>query len=86
MAEPLVTIAVPSFNQGRFLDDALGSIFQQEISVEVFVLDGGSSDNSIEIIVSGNTDWLGNAVRLIMDRHQQLTKVLLRAGHLMCAG
>lgn len=50
MAEPLVTIAVPSFNQGRFLDDALTSIFQQEIPVEVFVLDGGSSDNSVEVI------------------------------------
>jgi len=50
MTEPLVTIAVPSFNQGRFLDDALASIFQQEIPVEVFVLDGGSSDNSVEVI------------------------------------
>lgn len=50
MIEPLVTIAVPSFNQGRFLDHALTSIFQQEIPVEVFVLDGGSLDNSIEVI------------------------------------
>jgi GT2 family glycosyltransferase len=50
MAEPWVTVAVPSFNQGRFLDDALASIFQQEIPVEVFVLDGGSTDNSIDVI------------------------------------
>lgn len=50
MVEPLVTVAVPSFNQGRFLDDALTSIFQQEVPVEVFVLDGGSSDNSLEVI------------------------------------
>jgi hypothetical protein len=49
-AEPLVTIAVPSFNQGRFLDDALASIFEQQVPVEVFVLDGGSSDNSVEVI------------------------------------
>ena len=47
---PLITIAVPSYNQGQFLDDALSSIFQQDVPVEVFVLDGGSSDNSIEII------------------------------------
>lgn len=47
---PLVTIAVPSFNQGRFLDDALASIFQQRVPVEVFVLDGGSTDNSVEVI------------------------------------
>jgi len=50
MEAPLVTIAVPSLNQGRFLDDALSSIFQQQVPVEVFVLDGGSSDNSLEVI------------------------------------
>lgn len=46
----LVTIAVPSFNQGRYLDDALASIFQQQVPVEVFVLDGGSTDNSVDVI------------------------------------
>lgn len=50
MAAPLVTIAVPSFNQGRFLDEALASIFQQDVPVEVFVLDGRSTDNSLEVI------------------------------------
>lgn len=50
MTVPLITVAVPSFNQGQFLNDALASIFQQDVPVEVFVLDGGSSDNSIEVI------------------------------------
>ena len=50
MNKPLVTIAVPSFNQGQYLDDALKSIFQQNIPVEVFVLDAGSSDNSLDVI------------------------------------
>jgi glycosyltransferase involved in cell wall biosynthesis len=50
MVEPLVTIAVPSYNQGKYLDAALVSIFEQEIPVEVFVLDGGSTDESIDVI------------------------------------
>lgn len=50
MSIPLVTVVVPSFNQGQFLDDALTSIFMQEIPLEVFVMDGGSTDNSIEVI------------------------------------
>ena len=50
LVTPLVTIAVPSFNQGRFLDDALASIFQQQVPVEVFVLDGGSTDSSVDVI------------------------------------
>lgn len=50
MKSPLITVAVPSFNQGRFLDKALSSIFEQDLPVEVFVLDGGSSDESLSII------------------------------------
>lgn len=48
--DPLVTIAVPSFNQGRFLEQALGSIFEQDIPAEVFVMDGGSTDGSVDVI------------------------------------
>lgn len=50
MAAPLITIIVPSLNQGRYLNDALESIFQQDVPVEVFVMDGGSTDDSIKII------------------------------------
>lgn len=49
-AAPLITVAVPSFNQGRYLSDALESIFHQGLPVEVFVADGGSTDNSLAII------------------------------------
>lgn len=50
IAEPLITVAVPSLNQGQFLDVALQSIFDQGIPVQVMVMDAGSTDNSIEII------------------------------------
>ncbi len=50
MASPIVTVAVPSFNQGQFLEHALTSIFEQNLPIEVFVLDGGSSDNSVDVI------------------------------------
>ena len=50
MSGAQITIAVPSYNQGEFLDDALSSIFEQNLPVEVFVMDGGSEDNSLEII------------------------------------
>jgi glycosyltransferase involved in cell wall biosynthesis len=49
-AAPLVTIGVPSYNQGRFLEQALASIFEQDLPVEVFVADGGSTDGSVDII------------------------------------
>lgn len=50
MAAPRVTVAVPCFNQGRYLHRALESIFAQDVPVEVFVCDGGSTDESPEVI------------------------------------
>lgn len=50
MSQPQITVVVPSLNQGRYLDAALQSIFDQDLPVEVFVLDGGSSDNSAAVI------------------------------------
>ena len=47
---PLLTVAVPSFNQGVFLEAALSSIFAQNLPVEVFVLDCGSTDHTLEVI------------------------------------
>ncbi len=36
VAAPLVTVVVPSYNQGAYLNDALASIFDQDFAVEVF--------------------------------------------------
>jgi len=47
---PIVTIAVPSYNQSRFLEEALTSILDQDLPVEVFVADAGSTDESLNII------------------------------------
>jgi GT2 family glycosyltransferase len=41
---------VPSLNQGRYLREALESIFVQRLPIEVFVADGGSSDESVDVI------------------------------------
>lgn len=50
MVPPRVTIVVPSYNQGAWLEQALRSIFEQSLPVEVFVEDGGSTDESVAII------------------------------------
>jgi glycosyltransferase involved in cell wall biosynthesis len=47
---PVVTVAVPSFNQGRYLGQALESLFAQDVPVEVYVADAGSGDESAEVI------------------------------------
>jgi glycosyltransferase involved in cell wall biosynthesis len=48
---PRVTIVTPSYNQGQFLDRAISSIINQNYpDLEYIVIDGGSTDNSVEII------------------------------------
>ena len=49
-AHPQITVAVPSFNQGRFLADALNSALAQDLPVEIYVADGGSTDESVPIL------------------------------------
>lgn len=52
-ALPLVSIITPTLNGGRFLEDALRSVAGQDYPrIEHIVMDGGSSDGSVETIRS----------------------------------
>lgn len=44
------SIVIPSYNQGVFLERTLLSVINQEVETEIIVIDGGSTDNSVEII------------------------------------
>ncbi len=51
MAYPKITIVTPSFNQGQFLEETIQSVIgQQYPNLEYIIMDGGSTDNSVEII------------------------------------
>jgi len=58
---PLVSVVTPSYNQGDFIRDTIESVLTQDYpNIEYIVIDGGSSDKTVDILKSynGKFNWV----------------------------
>jgi glycosyltransferase involved in cell wall biosynthesis len=70
-AAPLLSIIIPSYNQGRFIRETIDSILSQDYRpIEVLVFDGASTDETVDVLKSydaAELQWWSEKDRGVVD-------------------
>src|SRR5688572_19651160 len=75
---PKITIITPSYNQGKFLEETILSVVNQQYpNLEFIVIDGGSNDNSVDILKAYDskiTYWISERDKGTYDANNKALK------------
>jgi glycosyltransferase involved in cell wall biosynthesis len=69
-----ISLVVPSFNQGRFIDQTIRSLLDQHYpNLEVVIVDGGSTDDTIQRLKA-----YGDQIRWISEKDEGQTDAIIK--------
>lgn len=70
--DPLISVVVPSYNQGPYIEETIRSILEQDYpNIEVIVCDGGSNDSTVAVLKK-----FGNALRWVSEKDKGQTHAI----------
>ena len=68
MTTPSFSIVTPSFNQAAFIEDALNSVRRQDVDqVEHWLIDGGSTDGTVDLLRRHSENIGGKTLRWLSE-------------------
>jgi glycosyltransferase involved in cell wall biosynthesis len=80
MSQPRITVIIPNLNRGEYLERTLCSVLDQGYpDLEVIVIDGGSSDDSLDILKLYEDDLTAWISQPDLGRADAINKALSRA-------
>jgi glycosyltransferase involved in cell wall biosynthesis len=69
-----ISVVVPSYNQGRFIDDTIRSLLDQNYpDLEILVMDGGSTDDTVERLKA-----YGDRIRWISEKDEGQSDAIVK--------
>lgn len=79
---PRISIVTPSLNQGEFIGETIRSVLSQEYpNLEYIVMDGGSSDNTLDILRS-----FSDRVKWVSEKDKGQTDAINKGLHMASGG
>jgi glycosyltransferase involved in cell wall biosynthesis len=73
--EPIgISVIIPSLNQGRFVDEAIRSLLDQDYpNIEILVVDGGSTDDTLERLKAH-----GDQIRWVSEKDEGQSDAIIK--------
>jgi glycosyltransferase involved in cell wall biosynthesis len=74
---PLLSIVTPSYNQGVFIEETIRSVVEQDYpNLEYLVMDGGSTDGTVEILRDWELRLVGKSFTWVSERDKGQTDAI----------